>query len=253
MKLFGIDASKYQGNIDFAKVKAAGVQFVMLKAVSTNHTGLYIDPYFERNYAECKRLGIPVGAYYYTYAQTKAYADKELALFKKAVDGKQFEYPLVVDVEDNKLKPLSKAALTNLIEYAVKTIESWHCYAMVYTYVSYSNTELDMARLAKYDLWIAHYAAVCGYKGAHGMWQYSSTAKVPGVTGNCDVDYAYKDYASIIKKAGLNGFLPAAPTTNEASVWDSNGPWKIEGATGDDKAALKALCEEKGLTVTAAN
>lgn len=250
MKIWGIDVSKYQGAVDFAKAKAAGVQFVMLKAVSTNSTGLYIDPYFEKNYAECKRLGIPVGAYYYTYAQTKAYADKELALFKKAVDGKQFEMPLVVDVEDNRLKPLSKAALTDLVEYAVKTIESWHCYAAVYTYLSYSNTELDMNRLAKYDLWIAHYAAACGYKGAHGMWQYTSSAQVPGVNGKCDADWTYKDYPSIIKKAGLNGYMPAAPTTTEVSVWDTNGPWRIEAATGLDKQALRELCEEKGLTVT---
>ena len=250
MKIRGIDVSKYQGNVDFAKVKASGVQFVMLKAVSTNNTGLYIDPYFERNYAECKRLGIPVGAYYYTYAQTKDYADKELQLLKKAITGKQFEFPIVVDVEDNKLKPMSKAALTDLVEYAVKAIESWHCYAMVYTYLSYANTELDMARLASYDLWIAHYASACGYKGAHGMWQYSSSGSVPGVNGRCDMNYAYKDYASIIKKAGLNGYSPAAPVETEVNVWDSNGPWKIEGATGNDKAALKALCEARGLTVT---
>lgn len=250
MKIRGIDISKYQGNVNFAQVKASGVQFVMLKAVSTNNTGLYIDPYFERNYNECKRLGIPVGAYYYTYAQDKAYADKELALLKKAIAGKQFEYPIVVDVEDNKLKPLSKAALTDLVEYAVKTIESWRCYAMVYTYLYYSRVELDMTRLAKYDLWIAHYAAACGYKGSYGMWQYSSSGSVPGVSGRCDMNYAYKDYASIIKKAGLNGYSPAAPVETESSVWDTNGPWKIDSATGLDKAALKALCEEKGLTVT---
>ena len=213
-KIKGIDVSRYQGNIDWQKVKNAGIKFAMLKTVSTNNSefgGLYIDPYFERNYAECKRLGIPVGVYYYTYAQTKEYADKELALFKKAIAGKQFEYPLVVDVEDNLLKPISKAALTDLVEYAVKTIESWGCYAMVYTYLSYSNTELDMDRLAKYDLWIAHYSSVCGYKKAHGMWQYSSSGKVNGVSGDCDMNYAYKDYASIIKNSGLNGYTKAQP------------------------------------------
>lgn len=247
MKIFGIDVSKYQGNVDFAKAKASGVQFVMLKAVSTNNTGLYIDPYFERNYAECKKLGIPVGVYYYTYAHDKAYADKELALLKKAITGKQFEFPVVVDVEDNKLKPLSKAALTDLVEYAVKTIESWQCYAMVYTYLSYSRNELDMSRLSKYDLWIAHYAAACGYKGSYGMWQYTSTGKVPGVNGNCDCNYAYNDYPTIIKNAGLNGYGRAKPAD---SVWNTDGPFIIAAATGADKAALRALCEQKNLHVT---
>ena len=207
-KIKGIDVSRYQGNIDWEKVKASGVKFAMLKTVSTNKSfgGIYIDPYFERNYAECKRLGIPVGVYYYTYAQNKATADKELAMFKKAISGKTFEYPLVVDVEDNLLKPLSKSALTELIEYAVKTIEGWGCYAMVYTYLSYSNTEIDMNRLAKYDLWIAHYSTSCGYRKSHGMWQYSSKGSVPGVIGNCDMNWAYKDYPAIIKNAGLNGY-----------------------------------------------
>lgn len=255
MKIFGIDASKYQGTIDWAKAKAGGVKFAMLKAVSTNRTGLYIDPYFERNYAECKKLGIPVGAYYYTYAQTKAYADKELALLKKAIAGKQFEFPIVVDVEDNKLKPMSKSALTDLVEYAVKAIESWHCYAMVYTYLSYANTELDMARLASYDLWIAHYANVCGYRGAHGMWQYSSSGSVPGVSGRCDMNYAYKDYPAIIKGAGLNGYgkaepATAAPNTADDSLWAADGPFTIAQATGKDKEELMALCEKNRLHVT---
>jgi len=227
-KLKGIDVSRYQGNIDWEKVKAAGIKFAMLKTVSTNKSfgGIYIDPYFERNYAECKRLGIPVGVYYYTYAQNKATADKELAMFKKAIEGKTFEYPLVIDVEDNLLKPISKAALTDLVEYAVETIESWGCYAMVYTYLYYSNTELDMNRLAKYDLWIAHYSSVCGYKKAHGMWQYSSSGKVNGVNGNCDMNWAYKDYPSIIKKAGLNGYTKKAVTYKVSTAAMSAGDKK---------------------------
>ena len=243
-KIKGIDVSRYQGNIDWEKVKADGVKFAILKTVSTNKSfgGIYIDPYFERNYAECKRLGIPVGVYYYTYAQNRATADAELAMFKKAVAGKTFEYPLIVDVEDNLLKPISKAALTDLIEYAVKTIESWGCYAMVYTYLSYSNTELDMDRLAKYDLWIAHYSSVCGYKKAHGMWQYSSKGSVKGVSGNCDMNWAYKNYPSIIQKANLNGFANPKKSTPSAST-TANG---TRIAVGDTVKVLKAEQYDNG-------
>ena len=95
--------------------------------------------------------------YYYTYAQTKATADAELAKLHEALTGKSFELPIAVDVEDNKLKPLSAAALSELVAYAADTIESWGLYAMVYTYTYYSNTELDMDALAAYDLWIADY------------------------------------------------------------------------------------------------
>lgn len=205
MELKGIDVSRYQGTIDWDKVKASGIGGAMLKTVSTNKSfgGIYIDPMFERNYAECKRLGIPVGVYYYTYAQDQATADKELAKLKEALSGKTFELPIAVDVEDNKLKPLSKSALTNLVSYAAKKIESWGLYAMVYTYTYYANTELDMDALSAFDLWIADYT---GKRPArkHGMWQYTSKATVPGISGNVDKNHVYKDYPSIISKAGLN-------------------------------------------------
>ena len=250
-KIFGIDVSRYQGNIDWAKAKANGVKFAMLKTVSTNkaYGGIYIDPLFERNYAECKRLGIPVGVYYYTYAQNKATADAELAMFKKAISGKQFEFPLVVDVEDNLLKPLSKAALTDLVEYAVKTIEGWGCYAMVYTYLYYSRNELDMARLAKYDLWIAHCANACGYTGAHGMWQYTSTGKVAVVSGNCDCNWAYKDYSTIIKKAWLNGYKKdESAETDQKPATKRMQVIKIGPVTDGDAAKIKALCDSLDIT-----
>lgn len=204
-----LDAARYQGDIDWEKVLADGITGAILKTVSTNYSefgGLYIDPYFERNYAECKRLGIAVGAYYYTYAQDKDYADKELALFKEAVKGKTFEYPLVVDVEDNLLKPLSADALTDLVEYAAQTIESWGCYAMVYTYLNYQNTELNMTRLAKYDLWLAAYRDVRPTYPAHSIWQFTSSGTVNGISGRCDLNYVYKDFPKIIKENGLNGF-----------------------------------------------
>ena len=208
----GIDVARYQGVIDWEKVKAAGIKFAMLKTVSTNKNfgGIYIDPTFERNYAECKRLGIPVGVYYYTYAQDKQRADAELAMLKKAITGKVFEYPVVIDVEDNKLKPLSADALTDLVIYAAETIEKWGAYAAVYTYTYYKNTELNMKRLVPYDLWIAD------YRGQqpdvkHGMWQYTSKGRVDGISGNVDLNWAYKDYPAIMKANSLNDFreLPA--------------------------------------------
>lgn len=223
----GIDVAKYQGSINWDAVKASGVQFAMIKSVSTNKTGLYIDPYFERNYAECKRLGIPCGTYYYTYAQDKGYADKELALLNKAISGKVFEYPITVDVEDNSLKPISKAALTDLVEYAANTIQSWGAYVMIYTYYYYSNIELDMSRLAKYDLWIACYTQDNLYKGAHGMWQYSSKGRIQGIAVPVDLNYGYKDYPTIIKNAGLNNFTSAPvapqPTLTRFTVEVTNG------------------------------
>lgn len=216
-----LDVSRWQGSIDWDKVKASGlVSGVMLKTVSTNRKlskrkdGLYVDPTFERNYAECKRLGIPVGVYYYTYAVSHTSADAELALLKTALTGKIFELPVCVDVEDNKLKKLRKQALTDLTAYALATIERWGFYALLYTGLNFGETRLYMggAALCKYDVWLARYPKDKSKTKpedkpktdfAFGMWQYTSTASVPGVSGNVDLSHAYKDYAKIIAKKGL--------------------------------------------------
>ena len=198
-----IDVSRYQGTIDWNQVKSH-VGGAMLKTVSTNKSfgGIYIDPMFESNYAACRRLGIPVGVYYYTYAQDAATVQAELDKLHQALEGKTFTLPVAVDVEDNKLKPLSADALTDLVVYAADAIESWGLYAMVYTYTSYSNTELNMDRLSAYDLWIADYRGQRPTR-KHGMWQYTSTGKLDGIAGNVDISHAYKDYPTIIARAGL--------------------------------------------------
>lgn len=209
-----MDVSRWQGNIDWDKVKARGkIDGVMLKTVSTNRKlskrkdGLYIDPTFERNYAECKRLGIPVGVYYYTYAVSHTSANAELALLKTALTGKTFELPICVDVEDNKLRKLGKQALTDLTAYALATIERWGFYALLYTGLNFGNMRLYMggAALRKYDVWVAAYRDDKPTPAwSFGMWQYTSTASVPGITGNADLSHAYKDYAAIIAKKGLD-------------------------------------------------
>ena len=199
-----IDVSRYQGEIDWERL-AGKIGGAMLKTVSTNYSefgGIYIDPMFERNYAECKRLGIPVGAYYYIYAQDAATVQAELSKLREALAGKTFNLPIAVDVEDNKLKPLSADALTDLVIAAADAIESWGLYAMVYTYTYYSQTELNMDRLSAYDLWIADYRANRPTR-KHGMWQYTSTGRLEGIAGNVDLSHAYKDYPSIITRAGL--------------------------------------------------
>lgn len=209
-----LDVSRYQGVIDWDAVKASGlVDGVMLKTVSTNRSlssradGLYIDPYFERNYSECQRVGLPVGVYYYTYALTKEMADAELALVRKALEGKTLGLPAAVDVEDNKLAALSRQDLTDLTAYQLKTVESWGLYAMLYTYTSFAKSRLYMggAALRPFDVWLADYTGKTpAVDFAYGMHQYTSKGAVPGIKDGVDLSRAYKDYAAIIAKKGLD-------------------------------------------------
>lgn len=206
-----MDVSRHQGVIDWAKVKASGrVNGVMIRAMGNSGAGKaskpYLDPYFARNYAECTRVGLPVGVYGYFKATTKAQADKELAYFKKLLTGRSFELPVAVDIEDKAQQALGKSALTNLTAHMLSTVESWGVYAMLYTGLWFGSTFLYMggAELKPYDVWLAAYRTRKPAPGwPFGMWQYTSTARVPGVSTNVDMSHAYKDYAAIIKRAGL--------------------------------------------------
>ena len=201
-----MDVSRWQGNIDWKKVKASGkIDGVMLRTVSTStaYGGIYIDPTFEKNYWGCVEAGLPVGAYYYTKGVTIDYATKELAKLKVALEGKTFTLPIAVDVEDPGLTALSPESLAQLIKMEAKQIEKWGLYAMVYTYTSFADTALAMHELTDFDLWIADYRSKRPSR-KHGMWQYTSKGKIPGVRGPVDLSHAYKDYPAIIQRAGLS-------------------------------------------------
>ena len=198
-----LDVSKWQGRIAWDKVKASGkIDGVMLRVLGSKGGKPYLDPYFARNYAECARLGLPVGGYYYTCAVTQRQTEEELAALKTALRGKTFQLPLAIDVEDPRLRSLAPAKLSALVAEAAAQLEAWGLYAMVYTYTNFADTALDMAALAVYDLWIADYRGTRPTR-KHGMWQYTSSGRVPGISGPVDLSHAYKDYAAIIQRAGL--------------------------------------------------
>lgn len=207
-----MDVSRHQGTIDWAKVKASGkIGGVMIRAMGNSaegkHSKPYLDPTFERNYSECTRLGIPVGVYGYFKAVNRAEADKELAMLKQALTGKVLSLPVAVDIEDEVQKPLGKAALTDIAAHCLSTVESWGVYAMLYTGLWFGSTFLYMGgvELKPYDVWLAAYRTRKPAPGwPFGMWQYTSTARMPGVSTHVDMSHAYKDYASIIKRAGLS-------------------------------------------------
>lgn len=198
-----LDVSRWQGRIDWDAVKRSGkIDGVMIRAMGNKNGKPYLDPYFARNYAECARLGIPVGGYYYTCAVTPRQTEEELAALKTALRGKTFQLPLAIDVENPRLRSLAPAKLSALVARTADRIETWNLYDMVYTYTNFADTALAAQPLAPYDLWLADYR---GKRPArrHGMWQYTSSGTIPGVSGPVDLSVAYKDYAAIIQQAGL--------------------------------------------------
>ena len=198
-----MDVSRWQGSIDWDVVKASGkIDGVMLRALGYKGGKPYIDPCFARNYAECTRLGIPVGVYFWLGSTVAGGMVDLTAMLRSVLEGKTFQLPIAIDVEDPKLKVLTPAELSALVRLYAAEIERWGLYAMVYTYSNFADTALDMDALAAYDLWIADYRGRRPTR-KHGMWQYTAEGTIPGVSGPVDLSHAYKDYPVIIKKAGL--------------------------------------------------
>lgn len=209
-----VDVSRYQGKITldgWRKVKAAGYKGVMLKTVSTNKKlskradGLYIDPTFEDNYKNAKTAGLDVGVYCYTYATSEAMADAELALLRQAVRGKELTLPVAVDMENETLAVLKPNDLTNLAAYHLEQIEKMGFFAQLYTYTSYANVHLDMARLAgRWDIWLADYTGKTpNVTFSYNAHQHTSKGNVPGISGNVDLNVTTINYPKIIRKKGL--------------------------------------------------
>ncbi|MCI6740892.1 MAG: glycoside hydrolase family 25 protein [Bacteroidales bacterium] len=213
----GIDVSRYQGQINWPQVAAAGKQFAIVRVGSSNNNGVYVDPYFLQNVEGAHSVGMKVGAYYFTYAQTEEQVIRELQTYLAALEGLRLEYPVFVDVESNTLTGLGKDTLTGLVQFAMDILYQRGWYAGYYSYTNFANTYLDTSRLSAYPFWVADYRGYVGYKGSYDMWQYSSTGRVNGITGAVDLNYSYKNFLPIIKAGGFNGFGNQGPAMQPIS------------------------------------
>ncbi len=203
-----IDVSRWQGIIKmegWAQVKAAGYKGAMLRAVGNRNGVPYIDPTFEDNYANAKAAGLDVGVYYYTDAITEKLADEELAALRQALRGKELTMPVALDMENDALAVLKPNDLTNLAAYHLEQIEKMGFFAQLYTYTSYANVHLDMARLAwRWDIWLADYTGKTPkVQFKYSAHQHSSEGRVPGINGLVDLDVTTVNYPKIIKAKGL--------------------------------------------------
>lgn len=203
-----IDVSRWQGIIKmegWAQVKAAGYKGVMLRAVGNRNGVPYIDPTFEDNYVNAKAAGLDIGVYYYTKATTENLADEELAALRQALRGKELTLPVALDMEDETLAVLKPNDLTNLAAYHLEQIEKMGFFAQLYTYTSYANVHLDMARLAgRWDIWLADYTGKTPkVQFKYSAHQHSSEGRVPGINGPVDLDVTTVNYPKIIKAKGL--------------------------------------------------
>lgn len=220
----GIDVSYSQGTIDWGKVKESGmVDYVILRA-GYGRSASQKDETFERNYAECKRLGIPVGAYWFSYATDANDAKLEAKACAEVLAGKQFEYPVYYDLENDPSSnyyPLVKgvAHCTSLVQGFCDELERLGYFVGLYMSRSYLVSCISASVRYRYALWVAEYDGPCKYQDIYGMWQKASTGHVPGITANTvDIDECYVDYPASIKAAGKNGFPKTVATKKTIKV-----------------------------------
>ena len=216
----GIDVSRWnhgtdaEGNylpLDWAKIKASGVDFVILKAGSTK-SGL--EPTFMMDYEGARAAGLEIGVYFYTYATTLEGIEKDARDLLSYLEGKKFEYPIYLDLEDSSLEDLGKNYLSDMCECFITTLQSEGYYAALYSNHNWLTYILDGAKIfTLYDVWYARYPLSekptwneQKYGKQLGMWQYSEEGKIAGVSGTFDLNYAYRNYKEIMIKWGLNGF-----------------------------------------------
>ena len=203
----GIDVSMYQQNVDWKAVKNSGVDYAIIRAGYGRYASQE-DPYFDQNMRNAKAAGLACGAYWFSYADSVAAAKQEAEVFLQVIDGYQFEYPLVFDIEDQVHVNMTKEQVSAIIEAFCQTVEAKGYYISVYSYASFLNTKVYQSVLEKYDIWVAHFntSAPAYSLSSYGMWQYSSTGSVPGIAGDVDLDYGYYRYPNIMSQAHLNGF-----------------------------------------------
>lgn len=206
MTIKGIDISRWNGDIDFNKVKASGIEFVIIKA-GGSEKGFYTDPKFKENYEKAKAAGLFVGAYY--FVGKKFYGDlsgiEDAKRFIKILQGMQFEYPVYLDVEttDSRYKELATDAAIAFCS----TMEAAGYYVGIYASdISGFKEKLNHSRLQNYAHWVARYGKdpeVCKEGIIH---QYSSKGAVDGIVGSVDLDKSSCDYSKYIIAGGFNGF-----------------------------------------------
>lgn len=210
MEIKGVDISAYKKGISIQKLKDNGVKFVILRAGLTFYggdgTNKAKDDCFESFYNECKRVGMPVGCYWYSCADNRQKGiDEATFMYNNCLKGKKFEYPVVMDVENQQWQYNKKRGVTDACKGFCETLENLGYYVSIYgSDIGTFKDKVYMNELQDYDKWVARWGSKPTYAIPYGMWQWTDSEKIAGYS--VDGDYAYKDYPAIMIEKKVNGY-----------------------------------------------
>ncbi len=217
MKRLVIDVSYAQGEINWEQVKSAGIAGVIIQCGYGDNIESQDDKYWKRNADECTRLGIPFGAYLYSYAVSIVQAESEAQHVLRLIKGYKLSYPVYLDLEE----PGTQAGAVERAKLFGDLIESAGHWCGIYANLNWWNHYLP--GLDRFTKWIAQYNSTCDYTGKDkDMWQYSSTGRIAGINGNTDMNECYRDFPNEIC-GGLNTQQPGAKPDGKPESKPQNG------------------------------
>ena len=268
--MVGIDVSKYQGDINFKKAKAAGVEFVILRCYVRNNykdksTGKYVwcnapDRKFEQYYKDAKAAGLKIGVYFFTCDYKEVDMRKYTKdMINKCLKGKKIDFPIAFDWENfdyykraHKNKGWTTAEMNKAIDSALNKMVSVfedECNKAGYTasiYGSKSRLEGTWAPSIKamkegknhLSIWMAHWVSKSSYKGSYYMWQVNSHGRVPGISGDVDLNVAFIDRLpsptfTVVPDDDDDG--GEAGETDNTDSKDANAPDDQDTGEGEDQ------------------
>lgn len=242
--LKGIDVSYANGRINWDEVKG-NVDYAILRLGYGSDKASQDDTQWARNVAECKRLGIPWGAYLYSYAMNIDEAESEATHALRLLKGLKPTYPIYIDMEDAdgykaKRGGVTKRCATDICRVFCERLTAAGFIAGVYANKDWAVNRLLMDELVQYTFWLAQYNSKVTYTVKYDMWQYTSDGTVPGIGGRVDLNICYKEFgAGVIPAPSF--IMPSAGLVLDTGSKDM--------AVGERYTVL-AKCKEKPTVIT---
>lgn len=197
----GIDVSYANGTIDWEKVAAAGIEWAMIRiGYCYNNGKLKVDTHFHYNIQQATAAGLNIGVYLFSYALTAQAAGVAAEEVMEVLSKYQIDLPLVFDIEDSsavKYTSFKKDVNTAIVKAFLSKVVAAGYVGMIYANKSFFENNLIISGLP-YEVWVAQWGSECTYKGDYGIWQYSETGRVDGISTMVDMNIMYKDYPAII-------------------------------------------------------
>lgn len=258
-KSFGIDVSAHQGKIDWAAVKASGVDFAIIRCGFRGQTAgsIYEDAYFKTNVASATAAGIKVGIYFYSTAVNENEALEEAAWVVKKISTYRITYPVVYDFEDfgaYRCANVGGAQATSNALTFLNFVKANGYEPMMYANKSDITTRLSRSSFSC-KFWLAHYTSQTDYTGNISMWQYTSKGSVPGISGNVDMNIAYFSYGATADAKHTHNFNEVVKRCEKAATCTTDGSKTLRCSCGETEVQTIAKLGHKfgeWITVTKA-